>query len=312
MPLPLHHSDAINSVATLLYDFLPGSGDRSWTGHTTFATVAATAGVGDFWPGGSKQKALVRLLTHTLEERPGRFEKLIVTIVREGLTYRVKNPVTKSEILALNELIAKLGFKFPDLWDSKFLDSLAAKLVPAPEAMPVAPAANLAEHRRKLAELRAQFYALASQSDRNAAGTEFQGLFGDLLELFGLKPKPAYRVTGEEIDGHFVLDHETYLLETKWEVGPLSEAPLLVFRGRVEGRSNISRGVFVAVNGYTNPCLAAIRSGKQPNFFLLDGYDVVQVLEGSIELPLLLREKLRVFAARGDVLVRIDPELAAR
>lgn len=53
-------------------------------------------------------------------------------------------------------------------------------------------------------------------------------------------------------------------------------------------------------------------SSKQPNFFLLDGYDVVQVFEGSIELPSLLREKLRVFAAKGDVLAHIDPEMVAR
>jgi hypothetical protein len=91
----------------------------------------------------------------------------------------------------------------------------------------------------------------------------------------------------------------------------LSEAPLLVFRGKVEGQSNVSRGVFVAVNGYTDACLTASRVGKQPNFFLLDGYDLVQVLEGHIDLAVLLREKLRVFAAKGDVLARIDPELVA-
>lgn len=312
MPLPLHQSDAINSVASLLYDFLPGSGDCGWTGHTTFATVAQAAGVGDFWPGGSKQKALVRLLTRTLEERQSHFEKLIVTIVREGLTYRTKNPVTKSEILALNELIKKLGFKFPDLWDPRFLDSLAAKVTPAPDTAPVPPPPNLAETRRKLELLRLRFYSLASQADRNAAGTAFQRLFGELLELFGLSPKPAYRVIGEEIDGHFVLNHEIYLLETKWESGPLSEAPLLAFRGKVEGKSKISRGVFVAANGYTAACLTAIRVGKQPNFFLLDGYDIAQVLEGHIDLDVLLREKLRVFAAKGDVLARIDPELTAR
>lgn len=312
MPLPLHQSDAINSAASLLYDFLPGSGDRGWTGHTTFATVAQAAGVGDFWPGGSKQKALVRLLTRTLEERQTHFEKLIVTIVREGLTYRTKNPVTKSEILALNELIKKLGFKFPDLWDPRFLDSLAAKVTPAPDTTPVPPPPNLTETRRKLEQLRLRFYSLASQADRNAAGTAFQRLFGELLELFGLSPKPAYRVVGEEIDGHFVLDHETYLVETKWESGPLSEAPLLAFRGKVEGKSNISRGVFVAANGYSTACLTAIRVGKQPNFFLLDGYDIAQVLEGQIDLDVLLREKLRVFAAKGDVLARIDPELIAR
>ena len=308
MALTLEQPDAVTDIAGLLRDFLPGSGDRSWTGHVTFGSVAAQVGVGDFWPGGSKQKALVQLFSLTLEHRPTLFEKLIVEIVRAGLSYRRgRNPVTKSEILDLNDAIRKLGFKFPELWSPTFLDGLAARQQPATAAASVVPPQDLAEHRRRLGELRERFYALSSEPNRNAAGISFQKLFHDLLELFGLTPKPAYRLTGEEIDGHFLLDSETYLVETKWEARPLSEEPLLVFRGKIEARSNVSRGVFVAANGFTEACLTAIRSGKQPNFFLLDGYDLVQVVEGRIDLPTLLREKLRLFAAKGTVFVRIDP-----
>jgi hypothetical protein len=247
-----------------------------------------------------------------LEERPALFEKLVVSIVREGLTYRgKKSPISKAEILDLNELIKRIGFKFPDLWDSAFLDSLAAKQAPVVETIPVALAPNLVGHRRKLEDLRTQFYRLAGQRDRNTAGAAFQGLFCELLRLFELEPEPAYRLKGEEIDGHFLLDCETYLLETKWEAERMSEAPLLVFREKIAARSNVSRGVFVAVNGFTDNCLDAITRGKQPNFFLLDGYDISQVFEGNIDLPTLLREKLRLFAAKGFVLARIDPETIA-
>lgn len=308
MTLTLEQSDTLDRMADALRDFLPGSGDRSWKGNITFGSVAATVGVGDYWMGGSKRKALVQMFSLTLEHRPTLFQKLILEIVRAGLTYRRgRNPVSKAEILVLNELLRKLGFKFPELWDPSFLDGLAAHHQPALETVPTTVAPDLAEHRRRLGELRERFYSLTRDVDRNAAGTAFQTLFHDLLDLFGLKPKPAYRVTGDEIDGHFLLDNETYLIETKWEAAPLSEAPLLVFRGKIEGRSNVSRGVFVSVNGFTDACLAAIRSGKQPNFFLLDGYDVVLVIEGRIELPALLREKLRLFAAKGAVFARVEP-----
>ncbi len=279
----------------------------------TFGTVAQQVGVGEFWPGGSKEKALVRMFTRTLEERPSCFEKLVVTIVREGLTYRRRtNPITKSDILDLNDVVKKIGFKFPDLWDPVFLDSLAAKQAPKPESPPASPPPSLAEHRRKLDDFRVRFYSLAAQKDRAAAGIAFQKLFGDLLDLFGLHPKPAFRVTGEEMDGYFILDNETYLLETKWEAGRLSEAPLLVFREKVAGRSNVTRGVFVSMNGFTDECLDAITRGKQPNFFLVDGYDVTQVIEGHIDLPTLLREKLRLFAAKGLVLARVEAAAVGR
>jgi restriction endonuclease Mrr len=90
----------------------------------------------------------------------------------------------------------------------------------------------------------------------------------------------AYRVTGEQIDGAFVLDHEIYLIEAKWEASRMSEAPLLVFREKIIGKSNVSRGVFIAANGFTDECLDAITRGKQPNFFLIDGYDLVAGLRG--------------------------------
>lgn len=306
MALSLQQSDALNSIASQLYDFLPGSGDASWTGHTTFATVARDIGIAAFWPGGSKRKALVRLLTRTLEERPTLFEKLIVTIVREGLVYRTKNPITKAEILALNDSIRKVGFKFPDLWDSGFLDALASKVATSAETSH-SPPAGQAEHRRKLDELRAQFYALATQKERQAAGTAFEQLLNPLFALFGLQPRLGYRVTGEQIDGSFVLDQEIYLLEAKWEATRMSEAPLLIFREKIAGKSNVSRGVFIAVNGFTSECLDAITRGKQPNFFLIDGSDLVPVFEGQIDLVILLREKLRLMAETGAVLSRVGP-----
>ena len=312
MALPLHESQAVAEMAKLLYDFLPGSGDPSWKGYTTFATVSRSAGVGDFWPGGSKRPAIARLLERTLEERRERFQPLVVAIVRAGLNYRAKTPVTKSEILTLNELIKKIGFKFPELWDPAFLDSLAApKLATEPSNTGGVVRAGEADRRDKLSASRNQFYALASQTNRQEAGTAFERVLHDLFALAGLQPRLAYRVTGEQIDGSFVLDQETYLLEAKWEAGRLSEAPLLVFREKISGKSTVTRGVFVAANGYTNDCLDAITRGKQPNFFLIDGYDLAAVLEDQIDLVTLLRTKLRLLAETGAVLGRVSPNAAA-
>ncbi len=270
-------------------------------GTRYFRHCGETGRLGDFWPGSSKEKALVSLLSQTLEHRSHGFEKLLLGIVREGLTYRRRtNPVTKSEILQLNELLKRVGFKFPDLWDPVFLDSLAEKRKPAQDVVPTKLPPNTIEFRRKLEALRSRYYALALELDRNAAGIAFQTFFHDLLDLFDLQPKPAFRLTGEEIDGDFLLDNETYLLEAKWEAARMSEAPLLVFREKIAARSHVTRGVFVAVNGYTEPCLDAITRRKQPNFFLIDGYDIAQVVEGRIDLPRLLREKLRMLAATGE------------
>ena len=128
MSLSLKESRAISEIAELLYDFLPGSGSSNWKGHVSFKTVAEKVGVGDFWQPGSKIPMITALLERTLEYRRGRFEPLIVEVVRAGLTYRQKNgnAVSPDELEKLNGLILAVGFKFLDLWDPGFLASLLA------------------------------------------------------------------------------------------------------------------------------------------------------------------------------------------
>ena len=92
MALPLKQSNAIAGLADHLYDYLPASGNPQWSGHVTFGTVAAEAGVGKFWPpNGSKTPRIRGLLERTLEYERSNFERLILGIVRAGIAYRAKN-----------------------------------------------------------------------------------------------------------------------------------------------------------------------------------------------------------------------------
>lgn len=310
MPLSLKESRACTEMAEVLYDFLPGSGSRAWKSHVSFQTVSEKVGVGGFWQQGSKEPAIATLLERTLEHRRHLFEPLVLEIVKAGLKYRQKNrqAITGEEIRNLNGLILEVGFKFPTLWDPAFLDSLkadgasrAAKLVEQELSAERIKVDQRSQMQEKRGELRKRFYALASQEDRQAAGIAFEKVLNELFGLFHLAPREPFRVTGEQIDGSFELDNEVYLLEAKWEASRLSEAPLMVFREKVYGKSSITRGLFIALNGCTTQALDAITRGKQPNFFLMDGYDLTMVLEGTLELDTLLKAKIRHLAEEGEV-----------
>ena len=82
--LSLGEAQAVENIADLLYDFLPGSGNR----RTAFPLAAAQAGVGEFWIAGSKRPAIVELLKLTLERRRNLFTNLIITIVHQSMTWR--------------------------------------------------------------------------------------------------------------------------------------------------------------------------------------------------------------------------------
>ena len=309
MSITLKQAHALREVAHLLYDFLPGSGNPRWTGHISFATVAREAGVSDFWQSGSKEPAIVSLLEKTLDKSTDRFEPLVLAIVKHGMTYRSKQgrPIQRDEVETLNGLLLEVGFRFPDLWDPTLLGSFegdsadkarerAQSIQRVSEAVPSGVAGA------QLADLRNRFYQLAADTDRQRAGLMLENLLNALFSSCGLSPRQPFRVVGEQIDGSFLLDYETYLVEAKWVKDAIPESDLLVFRGKVEGKSAFTRGVFISLNGFTRDALEAITKGKQPTFFLLDGYDLVTVLEGQIDLPTLLRFKLRELAEEGSVL----------
>lgn len=317
MALSLKHAVAIKALAQCLYDFLPGSGAAQWgKGHITFGTVASQAGVGEFWQAeGSKLPRIIRLLEMTFTHRAQRFEPLIIAIVKEGLRYKSSKgaPIDGAEVTAINGHILDLGFKFPDLWDHEFLNALnlkdgdrAQENVARAHREQELKASARQQQARALADLKTDLEAIFVLDDRQAAGYRLEKLLNKLFAVAGLEPRKPFKVEGEQIDGSFVLADEVYLLEAKWEKRPLSEAPLLVFRGKVEGKSNATRGVFIAMNGVTAEAERAIVTGKQPNFFVMNGHDLMMVVQAALPLDQFFGRRQRLLAEEAAMFATFD------
>src|ERR1700722_12305374 len=159
------------------------------------------------------------------------------------------------------------------------------------------------QQRLVLQELKDEFLRLSVEPDRNKAGFALERFINRLFDLFQLKPRQPFRVVGEQIDGSFELDGEIYLLELKWEKSPLPEADLLIFRGKIEGKSTFTRGVFIALNDISTPARDAITRGKAPSFFVMNGHDLVMILSEEISLTEFLRKRVRLLAEKGSVCV---------
>lgn len=307
MALSLLEQQAITDIADIFYEFLPGSGNSAWRGHVTFRTVATKIGVGDFCPAGSKRPMINALLRQTFEGRKDRFEALVLEIVREGIAYRKKRDavIRRDEIELLNRYLLVLKFKFPGLWDPAFLASLdqGASRGAEPRSADGGEAAAIAARAQTLSRLQHEFYALHQEPSREIAGLKLERLLNALFRLDGLTPRESFKVVGEQIDGAFDLSDEIYLLEAKWHKSPIPEADLLVFRGKIEAKSAFTRGVFLAMNGISEEAKMAILLGKQPTFFVIDGYDLSMVLAGQIGLSAFLRQRMRLLAQEGAVVV---------
>lgn len=298
MPLSLTESQTVTELANFLYDFLPGKPHPYADQSVSFAGIAHSVGLGDYWIGGSKLPAITVLLERTLETERNRFCDLMVGIVRKGIIYRNKkgSPITGEEIRQLNDLIAKVHFKIPELWDQKFLNTLPSPVSKDKKETKVLPDTK---------KLRDDLLGLAASPSKER-GFAFEGFLNNLFNAFSLEPRGSFRLAGEQIDGSFELDHEIYLLEAKWQDKQIGQAEILVLREKVEAKSTWSRGIFISHSGFTKEGLEAFSHGRATNLIGMSGQDLYFILDGKMSLSEALRRKVRLAAETGRFYVSVQ------
>jgi hypothetical protein len=296
--LTLRESQAVNELASHLYSFLPGTAHPYANQAISFAGVARDLRLGRYWTGGSKLPAISQLLEATLDRERGRFCDLVLEAVRRGMQYRMNRgaPITREEIDALNELVAGVGFKIPELHDPEFLKSLPRE--PGPEE-PVQTAAGA-----PLGQLRERFREVMALT-AEPRGHAFEGFLNELFAAFDLAPRAPFRLTGEQIDGSFQFQGETYLLEATWQGKRVGEEELNAFSGKVGGKAEWSRGLHVSYSGYTKQGLEGFARGKQTNIVCMDGLDVNEILDRSLDLHDVVERKVRRAAETNEAYVPV-------
>jgi len=298
MKLNLKEASTVASLAQLLYEFLPGSGNNA----TAFPLAAQKVGIGEFWQPGSKLPSLTRLLTLTLENRRNLFCPLILEIVTQSMTWRGRRePLTRAEIDQLNTLLPGVGFKIPDLLDPAFLATLAGSpATPTPSPPDQPHAADPA----KLAELAGQLRDLAALQPQKR-GYAFEKFLHALFDAYGLMPRASFKPrTGEQIDGSFELGADTYLLEAKWHNGLTPAADLHILNGKLSSRPTWSRGLFISYTGFSPDGLDAFSRGKT-SLICMNGYDLHETLSRGLELDRVISRKARHAVETGLVCVSV-------
>ncbi len=180
---------------------------------------------------------------------------------------------------------------------------VARLLQSSPPSAPKPQAPDSSQHQersRSLLNLKAEFLLLAAEADRNKAGLALEGLLNRLFELFDLHPRRAFRVVGEQIDGSFEMGEQVYLVESKWEKTALpGRRTSSFFAARSKVNQHSPEGVFIALNDISAAARGAITRGKAPSFFVMNGHDLMMVLDEAITLPDFLRQRIQLLTWKG-------------
>lgn len=151
--------------------------------------------------------------------------------------------------------------------------------------------------------IKRNFYNLASTKDFQARGYALEKLLNDLFLLYDLAPKSSFKITGEQIDGAFTFNNDEYLLEAKWRNELTAIDDLDAFSGKLQRKLDNTLGLFISINGFSPDAISAFSSGRKL-MFLMDGTDIMAILDERISLPDLLRQKKRAAAHTGNIYLR--------
>jgi hypothetical protein len=136
-------------------------------------------------------------------------------------------------------------------------------------------------------------------------GFAFERFLNDLFTIYNLDPRRSFRLTGEQIDGSFQLQQEIYLLEAKWQDERTGQADLLTFAGKVDGKAQWSRGLFVSYSNFSPDGLQAFARGRRTSIICMDGLDLSHILSGRLDLVEVIERKKRRAAETGSAFVPV-------
>lgn len=263
-----------------------------------FGHVATTAGVGDLWPGGSKLPAVQNLLERTLSTRKERFCPLLLSIVTEGMQYRQQkgNPLTREEVERVNASVRTLGFTIPELVSPAFLDALPSSgRRSAPREAEKRPRVVPAD---AVARMASEFLSL-SRLEPQERGYAFERFLNELFGVFGLAPRSAFRVRGEQIDGSIEVAGNVYLVEAKWRQDTVVARELFAFDAMIKGHSAMGRGIFIVAGSFSAEGVAAFQSGGGNRTIGIDGQDLYMALDEALPLDQIILLKVRKLVEEG-------------
>lgn len=156
----------------------------------------------------------------------------------------------------------------------------------------------------ELDNLKSEFFKLVGSENPQQRGFSLEKVLKGLFEIFDLDPKASFRITGEQIDGAFSFEGTDFLLEAKWQKDPVAAKDLDGMAGKLSRKLENTLGLFLSINGFSEDAVRAHSSGRRL-VILMDGSDLMAVLEGRIDLVHLLLRKRRKAAETGNIYLKI-------
>lgn len=244
---------------------------------------------------------LARAIFSELEAKGELGNKIAINILEEMLSIRqiTENGVDKVEAFSAIESLRQLAKAA--LIETAAEESLRKRR----EEFEQQRLSSLTRRNQTLSKLYSDYASLVKSQDFQGRGYALETLLKELFISHELEYRPSYRGPAQQIDGAFKFEKFDYLVEIKWTSSEADLAQLLAFKGKVDAKIQSTRGLFLSMNGFRGEVIQEFQQGSSRNVILMDGQDLVYILEGRIELTDALELKTTKAAQEGIIFVSL-------
>jgi restriction endonuclease len=142
----------------------------------------------------------------------------------------------------------------------------------------------------QLLKLRQQFLD-ATTLEPQKRGYELEKIFSELMRISGIPVEKSFKITGEQIDGGIKYDGHYYLVELKWVNRKCDQNDISSLYVKSGGKLE-TRGIFIAMNGYSDESLSSLPTGKELKVLLFDGVHLANAIHGVYHFQELLEHAI--------------------
>jgi hypothetical protein len=157
--------------------------------------------------------------------------------------------------------------------------------------------AKIPSYDQELAAVR-DLFQTSQQLEPRPRGYALEKIFNTLMRISKVPVESPFSLKGEQLDGAIKYDSSYYILEMKWVAGKAEPKDIGTFYFKVEGRMG-ARGIFIAMNGFSDGVLETLPRGKELKVLLLDGVHLANVIYGIYTFQQLMDHAIRCATLEG-------------
>lgn len=288
---------ALEEIAALIVDFLPGPAPGYPVVPHSFQGIARELDLGSFWQGHSKPQSVEALLEGALESSPEKFSELLLRIIDACRHHHKsdKNSLTVQDIDEIRICLKKLDLHISQMESEDFVAGLPFRM--HTQRATKALQRNVVDLNSRM---RKELIALTMMPESEQAYA---------LELFlnklfingGLSPHSPFRQKDAQIAGEFHSGKQIVQLNAFWQPA-ITESQISEILHQV---SEQAKCMLFSLRGFSDDIKHFISEAREPSLFATDVRDIFLVLDGGANLEQMIGLKLKS-AEKGNPFASVE------